>query len=153
MPLHKGQASESYKQGKLQRRDFSTRSKEEMREIARKGGLKKGENAAKRRKMREQLDVLMRMDVKKKEYKELMERFGIESEDQINQTLLMVRLFQKGLMGDVAAIRQIDEMTNGLTNNNSAQPIVININSVSSNRTEEGEDDEWADYEDDEDWE
>ena len=57
--------------------------------------------------------------------------FGFDDEDLTNKTILMVALFQKGLTGDVSAIREIITMmdkldmfenTGELTNN-----VVINL--------------------------
>lgn len=128
MGLKKGQAPESFKQGKVQAKDFRTRTKEEMKEITAKAVQNRVKKNRARKEMREQLKELMKMDLTDKSaIKTLKEDFGLEDEDICNQMLLMVALFKKGLEGDVQAIKQIDDMVNGTDTKNENQPIVINI--------------------------
>lgn len=163
MPLRKGQPSEAYKKGLLQKKDLRSRTPEERKEISRKGVEARIKKSQARKRMREQLDVLLKMDVKDKDYKKLMDELGIDDSEQCNQMLLMVALFKRGISGDVQAIKQIDDMTNGIVNEvNSTQPIVINISSASNmkassnsnveiNEESQEADDEWADWDESED--
>lgn len=128
MGLKKGQAPTSFKEGKLQAKDFRTRTKEEMKEITAKAVENRVKKNKARKEMREQLKELMKMDLAdKKAIQTLKQDFGLEDEDICNQMLLMVALFKKGLEGDVQAIKQIDDMVNGTEGKNENQPIVINI--------------------------
>lgn len=131
MPVTKKRgAPKSFLEGKLQKKDFRSRTPEEMAEIQRKAAEAKRKKFAARKAMREQLSTLLKMDVSDAEQKAMLKEMGVESEDMCNQMVLMVALFKKGAKGDVAAIKQIDDMTNGIVPEQS-QPIVINIKSAS----------------------
>ena len=160
MPLKKGQPSEAYKQGKLQAKDLRSRTPEERREIARKGALVRTEKVRARKAMKEQLDILLSLDVKSSKDRQKMKEMGIDPEDMNNQTLMLMSLFKKGvLMGDVQAIKQICEIV-GIesedNSQNSFQPPVINIISTSPGsisisgdvRVNEEDDDDWEDEDD-----
>ena len=140
MGLRKGQASEAYKQGKLQAKDLRSRTPEERREIALKGVKAREENRKKRKAMKEQLEILLSLDVKKKADKQKLIEIGIDPEDMNNQMLMLVSLFKKGvLMGDVPAIKQICDIINnnsGDAPQTSTQAPVINIISTSPNSVE-----------------
>lgn len=110
MSLKKGQAPESFKQGKLQKRGLQNRTPEERREIAMKGVEARIRNAERRKMMKENLSTLLKLDVKNPTQKQILKEMGIEKEDMTNQMLLMVALFRKGMTGDVSAIKQIVEM-------------------------------------------
>lgn len=154
MGLRKGQPSEAYKQGKLQAKDLRSRTPEERKAISAMGVAKRKENAARRKAMKEQLELLLSLDVKKKADKEKLREMGIDPEDMNNQMLMLVSLFRKGaIMGDVPAIKQICDIINnnvGDVPQTQQQPPVINIISTSPNKVKvEGkaqvneEDDVW----------
>lgn len=139
MPVTKKRgAPKSFLEGKLQKKDFRSRTPEEMAEIQRKAAEAKRKKFAARKAMREQLSTLLKMDVSDAEQKAMLKEMGVESEDMCNQMVLMVALFKKGARGDVAAIKQIDDMTNGIVPEQS-QPIVINIKSASPEVEASGE--------------
>lgn len=156
MGLRKGQPSEAFKQGKLQAKDLRSRTPEERKAISAMGVAKRKENAARRKAMKEQLELLLSLDVKKKADKEKLREMGIDPEDMNNQMLMLVSLFRKGaIMGDVPAIKQICDIINnnvGDVQQTQQQPPVINIISTSPNKVkvegnakvnEEDEDDDW----------
>lgn len=126
-----GKGPKSFQEGKLQKRDFRSRTPEEMAEIQRRAKEARQKKCAARKAMREQLSVLLKMDVTDREQKEMLREMGVEDEEMCNQMVLMVALFKKGAKGDVAAIKQIDDMTNGVVPEQS-QPIVINIKGTSN---------------------
>lgn len=138
MGLRKGQPSEAYKQGKLQAKDLRSRTPEERKAISAMGVAKRKENAARRKAMKEQLELLLSLDVKKKADKEKLREMGIDPEDMNNQMLMLVSLFRKGaIMGDVPAIKQICDIINnnvGDVTQTQQQPPVINIISTSPNK-------------------
>lgn len=156
MGLRKGQPSEAFKQGKLQAKDLRSRTPEERKAISAMGVAKRKENAARRKAMKEQLELLLSLDVKKKADKEKLREMGVDPEDMNNQMLMLVSLFRKGaIMGDVPAIKQICDIINnnvGDVPQTQQQPPVINIISTSPSKVkvegkakvnEEDEDDDW----------
>ena len=155
MGLRKGQPSEAFKQGKLQAKDLRSRTPEERKAISAMGVAKRKENAARRKAMKEQLELLLSLDVKKKADKEKLREMGIDPEDMNNQMLMLVSLFRKGaIMGDVPAIKQICDIINnnvGDVPQTQQQPPVINIISTSPSKVKvEGK---AQVNEDDDDWE
>ena len=162
MGLKKGQASEAFKQGKMDPYNILNKTPEERREFALKGCEARKKKAAERKAMKEQLQMLLEMDVTKANDRKRLKELGISDNQMNNQMLLMTSLFRRGLMGDVQAIKQINEMVESLGDQHQAQTApVINIYSATSGGisvtqgTTEDEDewDEWAEYEDDEeDW-
>lgn len=159
MGLRKGQPSEAYKQGKLQAKDLRSRTPEERKAISAMGVAKRKENAARRKAMKEQLELLLSLDVKKKADKEKLREMGIDPEDMNNQMLMLVSLFRKGaIMGDVPAIKQICDIINnnvGDVQQTQQQPPVINIISTSPNKVKvEGKAQvNEEEYDEDDDWE
>lgn len=159
MGLRKGQPSEAYKQGKLQAKDLRSRTPEERKAISAMGVAKRKENAARRKAMKEQLELLLSLDVKKKADKEKLREMGIDPEDMNNQMLMLVSLFRKGaIMGDVPAIKQICDIINnnvGDVPQTQQQPPVINIISTSPNKVKvEGKAQvNKEEYDEDDDWE
>lgn len=159
MGLRKGQPSEAYKQGKLQAKDLRSRTPEERKAISAMGVAKRKENAARRKAMKEQLELLLSLDVKKKADKEKLREMGVDPEDMNNQMLMLVSLFRKGaIMGDVPAIKQICDIINnnvGDVPQTQQQPPVINIISTSPNKVKvEGKAQvNEEEYDEDDDWE
>ncbi len=90
------------------------RTPEERHEIAMKGvearRKKKERNMALQNCMRQLLEMKTNSDKKK----QILRNFGFTDEELTNQSLLMVALFQKGLTGDVGAIKEITQMMDKL---------------------------------------
>lgn len=87
---------------------------EMAREYGRKGGLKKAENARKRKAMKEQMEMLLTLPVKSSKTKEVLKKLGIKSTEMNNQMALIVALYQTALKGgknSVTAFNTIMEMT------------------------------------------
>lgn len=131
MGLRKGQASEAYKQGKMEKYNFANLSEEEKKAISRKGLEARKKNAEKRKTMNELLQNLLNLDVKSKKSKDLLRSMGIEDDDMSNKMLLAVALFKKGLSGDVGAIEKIINYSENITDDTTTSNIVINVQSVS----------------------
>lgn len=93
---------------------LSERSEEERKRIARMGvearKKKKEQNMALQNCMRQLLEMKTNSDKKK----QVLRSFGFTDEELTNRSLLMVALFQKGLTGDVSAIKEITNMMDKL---------------------------------------
>lgn len=101
---------------------MSERTKDEQREIARKGGIASGESRRRRKQLQEQADFLFSLplpDIKKKdekgEVKSLLEEFkqisGIKDENEIdNQMAILIALQKQALNGNVYAANAIFEL-------------------------------------------
>lgn len=112
MGLKKGQVPKPYEDGMLI--NMRDRTPEERHEIAMKGvearRKKKERNMALQNCMRQLLEMKTNSDKKK----QILKKFGFTDEELTNQSLLMVALFQKGLTGDVGAIKEITQMMDKL---------------------------------------
>lgn len=93
---------------------LNRRSPEERKRIAMMGvearRKKKEQNMALQNCMRQLLEMKTNSDKKK----QVLRAFGFSDEDLTNRALLMVALFQKGLTGDVSAIKEITDMMDKL---------------------------------------
>lgn len=93
---------------------LNKRSPEERKRIAMMGvearRKKKEQNMALQNCMRQLLEMKTNSDKKK----QVLRAFGFSDEDLTNRALLMVALFQKGLKGDVSAIKEITDMMDKL---------------------------------------
>ena len=85
---------------------LNTRTKEEQRAIQRKGGIASGE--ARRRKKTEKQRALMQLEamVSDDDDKRELASFGIEGKDADMYNLMLVRLLEKALKGDVMAVKE-----------------------------------------------
>lgn len=164
MGRKKGQAPRSYAEGNLV--NLKDRTPEERREIALKGvearRKKKEQNMALQNCMRQ----LLEMKTNKDKQKQVLRSFGFTDEELTNRSLLMVALFQKGLTGDVSAIREITDMMDKLDMFENTGKVTSNvtINLVATGETyqpnEQDEQDiwdaenstDWMEDEDEEDW-
>lgn len=164
MGRKKGQAPRSYVEGNLV--NLKDRTPEERREIALKGvearRKKKEQNMALQNCMRQ----LLEMKTNKDKQKQVLRSFGFTDEELTNRSLLMVALFQKGLTGDVSAIREITDMMDKLDMFENTGKVTSNvtINLVATGETyqpnEQDEQDiwdaenstDWMEDEDEEDW-
>lgn len=146
---------------------LNERTPEERKRIAMMGvearKKKKEQNMALQNCMRQLLEMKTNSDKKK----QVLRSFGFTDEELTNRSLLMVALFQKGLTGDVSAIREITDMMDKLEmfENTGKATSNITINLVAKGGTyqpnEQDEQDIWdaenntdwmEDSDDDEDW-
>lgn len=93
---------------------LADRPVEERKAIARKSVETRRKNKEKRMMLQECMKQLLNMPVKTPAQRRILESFGFEGKDLKNKTVLMVALFQKGLTGDVPAIREIVNMMDKL---------------------------------------
>lgn len=104
------------------------RTPEERRAIAKKGAEARARKKRETMELQKCMRTLLTMPISrgKEKQRKLLKDFGFEDEELTNKTLLMVALFQKGLTGDVSAIREtvgmmdkldMFEKTGELTNN------------------------------------
>ena len=93
---------------------MNQRTPEERKRISRMGvearRKKKEQNMALQNCMRQLLEMKTNSDKKK----QVLRSFGFTDEELTNRSLLMVALFQKGLTGDVSAIKEITDMMDKL---------------------------------------
>jgi len=90
------------------------RSLSEARENGRKGGLKSGEARRKKKSMKQAMNLLLSLPVSD-EYKEAIERYGLDEKDADNQMVIIISAFEKAASGNVDAMKFIA----GITGSNS----------------------------------
>lgn len=146
---------------------LNQRTPEERSRIAKMGvearRKKKMEKMALQNCMRSLLEMKTNSDKKK----QVLRSFGFSDEELTNKTLLMVALFQKGLTGDVSAIKEITDMMDKLdmfeetgktTSNNVTINLVTQGEQYKQNEKDEMEiweaeqGNDWLKEEDDEEW-
>lgn len=93
----------------LKGKGFESRSTEEVREIARKGGQNSGAARRKKRTMKSSAKLLMDMPVSK-QLTAKMKMMGIDEEDATYQMGILVAMLQEALQGNVKAAQFIREM-------------------------------------------
>lgn len=82
---------------------FNELTKEEQRELARKGGKASVESRRKKKAMREQFELLLSLPVKDKKARSRMKQLGIDPDNIDNQMATIISVWQKSLTGDVQA--------------------------------------------------
>lgn len=85
---------------------LSERTKDEQREIAKKGGRASGKARRKKRTAQEAAQLILNLPVKK-EQDEILEEYGIEKSDRNYLILIMVKAVQMASDGDLKAIEFI----------------------------------------------
>lgn len=95
---------------------FADRTPEERSAIARKGAEARAKKKRETMALQKCMHTLLMMPISKNrdKQKKLLREFGFEDADLTNKTLLMVALFQKGLQGDVSAIKETVDMMDKL---------------------------------------
>ena len=130
MGRKKGQIPKPYADGNLI--SLADRTPEERKRISQMGveakKKKKEQNMALQNCMRQ----LLEMKTNKDKQKQILRDFGFTDEELTNRSLLMVALFQKGLTGDVSAIKEITDMMEKLemfesTGKKVASNVTINL--------------------------
>ncbi len=86
------------------------RSLSETRENGRKGGLKSGEARRKKKSMKQAMNLLLSLPVSD-EYKEAIERYGLDEKDADNQMVIIISAFEKAASGNVDAMKFIAGIT------------------------------------------
>ena len=112
-------------------------STEEARKRGRNGGIKSQQVQRERKKARECMEMILKLDAKGKKSRELMTNMGIADEEQQNIMLLMATMFAKAAStGDPTAISKILEIAGELEAGGTTQAPTINI-SVSAATTDD----------------
>lgn len=87
------------------------RSKEETRELGRKGGVQSGIARRKKKTMRETLQMIMELRVANPQVKQVMEDNKVKKSEQTNQTALMMKLVEDTMKtGDLERFDKILEI-------------------------------------------
>lgn len=92
---------------------MSERSKEEVREIARRGGIKSGETRRRKKTMKENLELLLAMSVGKGEKADIENGENIKDYAKENVTVeqaMLIAQIQKALKGDAQAFEMIRDL-------------------------------------------
>ena len=92
---------------------MSERSKEEVREIARRGGIKSGETRRRKNTMKENLELLLTMSVGKGEKADIENGENIKDYAKENVTVeqaMLIAQIQKALKGDAQAFEMIRDL-------------------------------------------
>lgn len=111
----------------LARNNFKNRSKEEMAEIVRKSKEARKRNKTEQMELQKCMKTLLTMEVRGNNQREVLRKFGFTDEQITNKTLLMVALFQKGITGDVGAIKEIVNMMEKLDMFNTSGKVQSNV--------------------------
>jgi len=93
----------------LKGKGFESRSTDEVREIARKGGINSGATRRKKRTMKSGAKMLMDMPASKA-ITQKMKMLGIEEDDATYQMGVLVAMLQQALDGNVKAAQFFREM-------------------------------------------
>ncbi len=83
------------------------RTPSEVRENARKGGIKSGEVRRRKKALKETMQMLLDLPVSDPKAYNKMAEFGIEVDEIDNNTRLMYSLLKKAFTGDVAAVKEV----------------------------------------------
>ena len=83
------------------------RSKSEVREIGRKGGIASGKARREKADLKKKVNQILEMDVFSPQLKEMLEEKGLSA---TNQTAIATVLLQKALKGDMRAIELLAKM-------------------------------------------
>ena len=86
-------------------------TKSEARERGRNGGIKSGEVRRERKKAKECMEMILRLNTTSKKQKELMTNMGIANEEQQNIMALMASMFARAVTtGDPSAVKSVLEL-------------------------------------------
>lgn len=85
-------------------------TKENASEMGRKGAIAKNNKDKARKKFKEDMEILLKLDVQDPKIKNTLKAFGIDEANMNNQTLLMVGLFKAAMNGNVNAFKEIQAM-------------------------------------------
>lgn len=90
---------------------FSQRSKEEVRELARKGGVASGKARRQKKALKEQIELLLSLPVKDPNMLNELDALGIDTDNLDNQMAMVIAMWQKALKGDVKAFKALTDIT------------------------------------------
>jgi hypothetical protein len=84
------------------------RSKSELREMTRKGGINSGRSRRKKADLKKAFETILKADVSSDKTKQQLEGLGFEA---TNEMALAMVMMQKAMKGDVRAFEQISKLT------------------------------------------
>jgi hypothetical protein len=84
------------------------RSKSELREMTRKGGINSGRSRRKKADLKKAFETILQADVSSNKVKQQLETLGFEA---TNEMALAMVMMQKAMKGDVRAFEQISKLT------------------------------------------
>ena len=90
-------------------KSMSERSKDEVREIARKGGINSGKTRRKKADLKKAFETLLALDVTDEKIKKQLEEMGMAGN---NEALLAFATFQQAVKGNQKATENIIKLTN-----------------------------------------
>lgn len=86
---------------------FNELTKEEQRELAKKGGKKSGEVRREKKLIKDQLNLLLSLPLKDPKAKKQLQSLGIDVDNLDNQMAMVISMWQKAIKGDVQAFNSI----------------------------------------------
>lgn len=86
---------------------FNTLTEDEQRELRIRGGKKSGETRRMRKTLREQLDMLLSLNLKNDRLKKQIQNLGISEEEITNGMALTIAMYQEALKGNPRAFELI----------------------------------------------
>ena len=86
---------------------MSERTEEEVRELAKKGGIASGEARREKKAMKDQIKLLLSLPLKDKKAIKQLESLGIDTENIDNQMAMVISMWQKAIKGDVQAFNTL----------------------------------------------
>lgn len=89
---------------------MSERSKDEVREIAAKGGVNSGKTRRKRKAMREQAELLLSLPLKEGELKDHLRKMGIDDENIDNQMAMVISMWQTATAGGQNSVQAFNSL-------------------------------------------
>lgn len=89
---------------------MNKRTKEEAKELSRKGGIKSGESRRKKKLLKETLEELLELPLYDKEIDELKSMQNLNQKNITVQQAIIIGQIQKALKGDVASFNAIKEL-------------------------------------------
>lgn len=91
---------------------LNKRTKEEQKEITRKGGIKSGEARREKAQLKSAVKLLLSLPVKDPNIKKQLKALGMNEKDIDNSILPALGLFKKACKGDSSAARLLAELNN-----------------------------------------
>ena len=109
------------------------RSKEETRELGRKGGIQSGIARRQKKTMRETLQMLLDLKVADPKIAENLNKKNVKKSEQTNQTAIMMKLVEDTLKK--GSLEQIDKILEILGQKSLTQEINVSVDSQTKQNT------------------
>lgn len=103
---------------------MSKRSKDEVRKIGARGGVKSGEARREKKRMKECINILLNLDVKNAKARETLRALGITDDDMTNEMAMMASVMNKAMKGDIQAVNFLRDTSGQMPSS------TINVNKV-----------------------